>query len=857
MQITDPNESLRLSTLASYHILDSGPEQAFDRLTQLLAGICSTPMATITFVDATRQWFKSAVGLDIKQTGRDISYCAHAITSTSLFVVEDALEDSRFKLNPLTCAGPGIRFYAGMPLMSPEGMVLGTLTVMDRVPRKLTELQVKTLETLGEQVVAQLILRRERYLSEKRAIRSANRTQALMEIASGAFRIGTWELSVPDLRLNWSDALCDLYELPRGMRPSWEQWLGYFSAEDQGRLAAALEACLRTRQGWDLELETKTATGRRIWIRSSCRPIIEGDNTVHSLQGTLYDLSAAKLNELAISESEQRFRQLADAMPYIVWSAQPDGQIDYGNRTVMEYGGLEDIAAITEWLSFVHPDDLAPTMAKWMDCVETGKTFSCEYRLLRAADQAYRWHLAKGIPICNDTGRIVKWYGTTMDIHDMKLAHEEIGRLAFYDPLTRLANRQLLMDRLSHALALHSRNRRVGAVLLIDLDKFKNVNDTLGHDKGDLLLDQVAQRLTAAVTDKDTVARLGGDEFVIVLEDLGGNEDLAAPGADRVARTVLSALNEAFDLAGYERHVTPSIGIALFGKGADLVGDVLKRADLAMYQAKKNGRNGICFFDQKIHAAAIARAELDSEMRAALQNEEFLLHYQPQVNSDGDVIGVEALVRWQHPRRGMISPATFIPLAEDNGLILPLGRWVLKTACEQMVSMGARQISMSVNVSALQFRQPEFVEEVLAIVRQTGANPRQLKIELTESLLVDDVDNAIAKMASLKEHGILFSLDDFGTGYSSLSYLKRFPLHQLKIDQSFVRNLMSDSRDSAIVSAIITLGHTMGMSVIAEGVETSEQQELLAERGCKSFQGYLFSRPLPCDELAKYLAQAV
>jgi diguanylate cyclase (GGDEF)-like protein/PAS domain S-box-containing protein len=854
MQSPDPSESLRLSTLDSYNILDTGAEQAFDRLTRLVAGICETPMATVTFVDATRQWFKSTVGLEIKQTSREVSFCTHAISSPSLFIVEDALATPQFADNPLTCGGPGIRFYAGMPLMSPEGMVLGTLSVMDRVPRKLTELQLEALETLAEQVVAQLVLRRQRYLSEKYRRRTANRTEALLQIANEAFQVGTWELSVPDLRLNWSDTLCALYEVPVGTRPTWQQWLAFFPPEERARLDLALDACLREGVRWDLELRTTTASGRQILVRSISHPIAEGEDAIVLIQGTLQDLSGAKLNERALNESEQRFRQLADAMPYIVWSAQPDGQIDYGNQTVMDYAGLDDVGAVTGWLSFLHPDDVERTMAKWMACVRTGETFSCEYRLLRAEDQAYRWHLAKAMPIRDKDGTIIKWYGTTMDIHDMKLAHEEISRLAFYDPLTQLPNRQLLMDRLSHAISLHARSQRMGAVLLIDLDKFKSVNDALGHDKGDLLLAQVAQRLTASVTDRDTVARLGGDEFVIVLEDLDASEELAAQRADRVAGMILSALDAAFDLGGYERHVTPSIGVALFGKAADLVGQVLKRADLAMYQAKQNGRNMVCFFDQNIHAAAIGRAELDTELRAGLQKEQFLLHYQPQFDRGGEVIGVEALIRWQHPQRGMVSPAAFIPLAEENGLILPLGRWVLSTACQQMKRMGTR-LSMSVNVSALQFRQPNFVQEVLDTVRQTGANPAQLKLELTESLLVDDIDNAIAKISLLKEHGILFSLDDFGTGYSSLSYLKRLPLHQLKIDQTFVRNLINDPRDSAIVSAIIALGHTMGMEVIAEGVETAEQRDLLAERGCNAYQGYLFSRPLAAEQLAQFLAQ--
>lgn len=855
MKISSPNESIRLNTLASYQILDSAREQAFDRLTKLVAGICATPMVTITFVDATRQWFKSAVGVDIKQTSRDIAFCAHAIRSTSIFIVEDALENPLFALNPLACSGPGIRFYAGMPLVSPEGAILGTLAVMDRVPRQLTELQIEALETIAEQVVDQLVLRRQRYLLERHATRTANRTEALLQIASGAFGIGTWELSAPDLRINWSDALCDLYAVPKGTRPTWTEWLMYFATDDAARLDMALEACLRRSEPLDLQLNTKTASGRQIWIRISCYPIAETDGTVQFIQGTVQDLSSAKLDERAINESEERFRQLADAMPYIVWSAKTDGQIDFGNKTLMELAGLDDAAAVTEWLTFLHPDDVELTAAKWAECVKDGKPFACEYRVFRAADQCYRWHLARGMPIYGDHGAVIRWYGTTMDIHDMKQAHEEISRLAFYDPLTQLPNRQLLTDRLAHAQALHFRSQRIGAVFLIDLDEFKCVNDTLGHDKGDLLLVQVAQRLTANVTEKDTVARLGGDEFVIVLENLGPSEEIAARAADRVARIVFTAMHAVFDLGGYERHVTSSIGITLFGKDTDLVDAILTRADLAMYQAKAGGRNTICFFDQQIHTASLARAELDIEIRAALQHGEFLLHYQPQINDVGEVVGLEALVRWQHPQRGMVSPGVFIPLAEENGLILPLGHWVLKTACEQMVSMGRRDISMSVNVSALQFRQLDFVGEVLEIVRATGANPAQLKLELTESLLVDDIGTAIAKMASLKEHAIQFSLDDFGTGYSSLSYLKRLPLHQLKIDQSFVQNLRTDPRDLAVVSAIITLGHTMGMSVIAEGVETAEQHEMLAELGCKAFQGYLFSRPLPCDELGKFLVQ--
>ena len=592
---------------------------------------------------------------------------------------------------------------------------------------------------------------------------------------------------------------------------------------------------------------------------------IEGLRTLAQLAMAQLELRRRRHEEvetaaLAAAEPEQRFRQLADAMPYVVWSATPEGVIDYANKAIYDYAGMPDTGDIgQQWIGLLHPDDVEPTLAVWGESVRSGAVFSAEYRLLRGADQAYRWHLAKGMPIRGEEGAIVKWYGTTTDIHDMKLAHEEIGRLAFYDTLTGLPNRQLLADRLGHAVTLHSRTRRFGAVLLIDLDNFKLINDTLGHDKGDLLLDLVARRLVASVAARDTVSRLGGDEFVIVLEDIGGAEAQAAGRAAGVARRILEALAGSFNLEGYERHITPSIGVALFDGVVHGITELLKRADMAMYQAKAAGRNTVRFFDPAIQAAALARASLDAELRLALQHGQFLLHYQPQQDGTGRVIGLEALVRWQHPQRGMVSPAEFIPLAEDTGLILPLGRWVLEEACAQLVRLGAvagtAGMHVSVNVSALQFRQRGFVAEVLDVLARTGADPRRLKIELTESLLVEDMDGAIEKMARLKEHGVCFALDDFGTGYSSLAYLKRLPLDELKIDQSFVRNLQSDARDLAIVHTIVALGRSLAMSVIAEGVETVEQRAQLAECGCHCYQGYLFSRPLPAQQLLAFLAR--
>lgn len=431
-------------------------------------------------------------------------------------------------------------------------------------------------------------------------------------------------------------------------------------------------------------------------------------------------------------------------------------------------------------------------------------------------------------------------------------AEAEMKNLAFYDPLTQLPNRRLVMERLTQALHTCARNQRKGALLLIDLDNFKTLNDTLGHDKGDLLLQQTARRLTLCVRESDTVARLGGDEFVVMLEGLQLNDDEAAKEAGMVGGKILAALNQPYQLDIYQNHSTPSIGITLFSGPQDSVEEVLMQADLAMYQSKSAGRNTLRFFDAKMQSIVTARAILEADLREALKQQQFVVYYQPQVLDDGRLTGAEALVRWQHPKRGMVPPDEFIPLTEDTGLILPLGCWVLETACDQLVKWAEqpdkKDLTLSVNISAKQMQQPDFVDQVLMTLHKSGANPRRLKLELTESLLVSNIETSIAKMNALKEHGVGFSIDDFGTGYSSLSYLKRLPLDQLKIDISFVRDLLTDANDVAIAKMIIALANSMGLAVIAEGVEFEAQRESLERMGCHAYQGYLFSRPLPVDE---------
>ena len=460
-------------------------------------------------------------------------------------------------------------------------------------------------------------------------------------------------------------------------------------------------------------------------------------------------------------------------------------------------------------------------------------------------------------PMRGSDGEVIGLLGVSRNITERRESEEQIRNLAFFDTLTHLPNRRLLLDRLQHAMHNSARHRNHGCLLFIDLDNFKNLNDTLGHDVGDRLLVSVAQRLNLTIRDIDTVARLGGDEFIILLEGLSSDESRAVTESEHVAEKVLSVLNEPYLLGQNLYHSTPSLGVTLFSGTSLSVDELLKRADMAMYRAKASGRNMIRFFDPSMQAAVEERAALESDLRYALEHEQFELYFQPQVDECGQVIGAEALLRWLHHARGMVSPAQFIPLAEDTGLILPIGHWVLKTACERLraweVGPALEQITLAVNISARQFRHAGFVDDIAGVLASTGVNPARLKLEITESMMLDDIEGTIERLSRLKALGVSLSIDDFGTGYSSLSYLKRLPLDQLKIDQSFVRDLTDDPNDAVIVQAIIAMAQRLGLDIIAEGVETEAQRQFLLEHGCSHFQGYLFSRPLPSADFEHFL----
>ena len=438
------------------------------------------------------------------------------------------------------------------------------------------------------------------------------------------------------------------------------------------------------------------------------------------------------------------------------------------------------------------------------------------------------------------------------DVTALRAAAAEIEQLAFYDPLTHLPNRRLLTDRLARALTASSRSGQHGAVLFLDLDHFKTLNDTLGHDTGDRLLERVAQRLTACVREQDTVARLGGDEFVVMLEGLGKTAVEAEAHAKLVGDKILSSLNQPFRLGAHLHNSTPSIGATLFGDGQKDAGELLKQADIAMYQVKASGRNALRFFNVNMLATITNRALAESDLRTALVLDQFELYYQGQFDADNRPVGAEALVRWHHPLRGVVFPSDFIGLAEETALIVPLGHWVLSAACKQLkrwetVPRRAEMV-LAVNVSARQFRPADFVSQVKSVLRETAANPKRLKLELTESLVLANVQDTIEKMNLLKAIGVRFAIDDFGTGQSSLTYLTQLPLNQLKIDQSFVHNIGLQAADATIIETIIGMAANLGLEVLAEGVETVEQRDFLDTHGCGLFQGYLFSKPVSLAE---------
>ncbi len=695
--------------------------------------------------------------------------------------------------------------------------------------------------------------------SRVRAMRLAQKMTAELRASEEQFR------AIADCTVNW-EVWWGLDGRPRWINHAVRDYTGYSVEEclqmkdfigtivhpdDERRVRAELSRCMDGQKREDVEFRCVRKDGSVFWLALSSAPITDSHGAFTGFRTSSRDITDRKQ-----IEAELRISAVAFDSREGMLITDANSKILRVNKAFSEITGYTAEEIVGKHPNLLRSDRHGPAFFQEMrESVRRFGKWQGEIWDRRKNGEVYpEWLTISAVK--NKDDQVTHYVSTHHDISDRKLAEERIRELAFFDALTRLPNRTLLLDRLKQAIALSLRTKTCASLLFIDLDHFKTLNDTVGHEKGDMLLKQVAQRLVANVRENDTVARVGGDEFVVVLEGLNEHQQEAATQTRAVGEKILIALGATYQLDEVEYRTTASIGATVFLGRAASVDELMKQADLAMYKAKETGRNALRFFDPAMQTAVLERAALEAGLRKAIDSDQLLLHYQPQIVEGGRVTGAEVLVRWQHPQRGMVPPGDFIPLAEETGLILSLGNWVLETACKQLATWAdqpnSEHLSIAVNVSAPQLREPDFVQTVLDTIERTGANPRRLKLELTESLLVDNVEDIIQKMFALKAYGVEFSLDDFGTGYSSLSYLKRLPLNQLKIDQSFVRDVLVDPNDASIAKTIVNLAQSLGLGVIAEGVETDAQRSFLADAGCHAYQGYFFCRPVAIEAFEKF-----
>jgi diguanylate cyclase (GGDEF)-like protein/PAS domain S-box-containing protein len=687
----------------------------------------------------------------------------------------------------------------------------------------------------------------------KRVQLEMQRSQDLLNEAQHLGQLGSWELDVASGELRWSDEIYRIFELdPAKFAPSYENFLSVIHPDDRDKVNQAYTQSLEDKQPYDVVHRLLTGSGHVKWVREHCTSDFDEAGKPLRSVGAVQDITEQKC-----AEDQLRIAAATFETHEAIMITDLDGNILRVNRAFEETTGYnaEEVLGKNPRILGSGRQDKEFYAEMWRRLKEDG-SWTGEMWDRRKGGQVYpKWLTITAVR--NEQGATTEFVAIFSDITARKQAEEEIRNLAFYDALTQLPNRRLLLDRLRLALPASARSLSYGALLFLDMDRFKVLNDTLGHDYGDLLLIEVAVRIKHCVREVDTVARLGGDEFVILIEDLGKDAAESSQRVALIAEKIRVALTEPYRLRDSVHRSSPSIGVSLYRGNAEPVEVLLKQADMAMYQAKEAGRNAVRFFDPAMQLAVETRAMLEADLRNAIANRELRLHYQVQVDKEFRPLGVEALVRWQHPTRGMVSPGQFIPIAEESSLILDIGAWVLETAGAQLASWRnyrvTRELSIAVNVSAAQFHQQDFVEQIAALLRRHGVEPLRLKLELTESVVMADVADVVAKMHALKALGVKLSMDDFGTGYSSLAYLKKLPLDQLKIDQSFVRDIAIDSNDAVMVRTIIDLAQNFDLDVVAEGVETDAQRLFLKQHGCDAYQGYLFSKPVPVEEFERSL----
>ncbi|MFC3607119.1 sensor domain-containing protein [Stutzerimonas tarimensis] len=708
-----------------------------------------------------------------------------------------------------------------------------------------------------------------RDITEQRSQAEALReSQERLKLALDSVELGTWEWHIPSGMIYGSARAARLQGLARGaFQGSTREFFVHVPATDMRSMYGIYHAVASgRRRNFQAQYRCRMPDGRFRYLESTARLYRDAHGKPHRMAGTIVDITERQQAETALRASEAKFARAFHGSPDAIVIVERDsGRFIEVNEAFTRLTGHRGEHAIGR---------TAEELGLWPDKAQRD-------RLLRLVEHEGRvvhrdsvfidrngstLHLDVSVePMSlNETACLLI---TARDISELKQAQARIQHLAWHDPLTDLPNRALLTDRLTQQIALHKRHDMRGAVLFIDLDHFKHINDSLGHPVGDVVLKMITARLEASVRHEDTVSRLGGDEFVVLLTGLSGRRSEVTRQVRKVAEKLRAVLAEPMRYEGQWLKVTPSMGIALLPDHGETPADLLKRADIALYRAKDAGRNAIQLFRTTMQHAASARLQMENDLRQALLRHEFRLHLQPQVDArDNRIIGAEALLRWDHPKLGPQSPGLFIQLLEESGLIVEVGDWILREACrigayllnERSVDAGA--FSLSINISPRQFRQSDFVEQVMRAIGASGVPQRMIKLEITEGIVIQNLEDTIGKMNRLKKAGISFAMDDFGTGYSSLTYLKRLPVDLLKIDQSFVRDAMAGDGDAEIIRAIVSMAASLGLEVIAEGVEQQAQLDILQQRDCHLYQGYLFSRPLPlemfCELLDSSLARA-
>ncbi|CAX22483.1 putative diguanylate cyclase (GGDEF)/phosphodiesterase (EAL), with GAF and two PAS/PAC sensor domains [Methylorubrum extorquens DM4] len=995
-----PNEAERLAALYDLHILDSAPEAHFDAVCRTAAALFSVPIAFVSLVDSDRQWFKAKCGIAAEGTPRDVAFCAYAILSDDVLVVENAAVDPRFAINPLVVGDLAVRFYAGAPLILRSGIRVGTICIFDTKPCSFSEMQRTQLQDLARIVVAHIELHQGR-LTIEAALAERTRSEALIAANEARYRAladalpqMVWVMTSADGSAIYTNERFRTYYGSIG--PQREERTSRNHPADTERMAEEWQRAVTHEHTYAVEGRLRRHDGTYRWHKLVMVPVRQNGTVVEWL-GTALDIEDIVTARSTLEHTTDLLRLAQEAAGAGVWQRDLDDDVvRHSPMSARMHGflGEPDLSgwiavSIAEWAARVHPDDLAQVRAMHAGALRNGTTYKVEFRVRQSADMDdYRWLMGFGRVIRDETsGRPLRvvglnlditdrrttedalaqsqthlraseerlalaldsgndglfdwnvttgkvWYsdrwqtmlgykpgeiephilswerlvhpddlhqartlltehfgelsatyssehrlrsksgeytwvlgrgrvvardeqgaplrmvGTSIDITERKASEQRIAYMARHDVLTGLPNRTVFHEHLEQRLAEVRRGRGQAALLCLDLDRFKSINDMLGHPAGDELLCQIATRLRATVRGGDVVVRLGGDEFAIIVSHLDH-----ARQASVLAQRVIDAVGQPLDLGGHLVTVGISIGIAFAPTNGDTSETLFKNADLALYRAKASARNTYCFYEAGMDAAVEARMQLEFEMREAITCGSFALHYQPVLRlADHRIVGFEALMRWPHPKRGMIAPDEFIPSAEETGLIVPLGSWALQEACREAASW-PDHLRIAVNVSAVQFQQPGLEQGVMSALAASGLAPHRLVLEVTESVLVQDAEAVIACLHRLKSLGVRIALDDFGTGYSSLSYLRRFPFDRIKIDRSFISEI-GDPGAAAIVRAVVGIAMQLGATVTAEGVETTAQLEQVRSEGCMEVQGYLVSRPLPADRAIEFISSS-